>query len=245
MEKKYAFLLAGLITLIIAGNYLFFNAAEIFPEREKAVVSRVLDGDTLELEDGRTIRLLNINAPEKGRAGSEEATNFLKQFENETIELDKEGIGIYGRILGRIYSGSYINLKMVRLGLAHASHLEDEEVREFKEVEKEARESEIGLWEKSDQYGCLTAEINKKEEYVAIESQCESNFEGWTLKDESTRNYKFEKIEEKDFIIYSDSGTDKEGEYYWGRGKAWNDDSDSIFIRDENGFLVYYGSYGY
>jgi len=245
MEKRYAFLIALLVTLLIAGNYLFFNAAEIFPERERVFVVRVLDGDTLELEDGRKIRLLNINAPEKGRAWSKEATNFLKQFENETIELDKEGIGIYGRILGRIYAGDYINLEMVRLGLVHTSHLEDEEIKEFRKVEEKARKSGIGLWERSNYYGCLTVEINKKEEYVVIMSQCESDFEGWTLKDESTRNYKFEEIKEKDFIIYSDSGANEEGKYYWGRGKAWNDDGDSIFIRDENGFLVYYDSYGY
>ena len=45
------------------------------------MISRVIDGDTVELEDGRTIRLLNINTPEKGRPFSDEATDFLKEYE--------------------------------------------------------------------------------------------------------------------------------------------------------------------
>ena len=54
MLKKHSFFLVFLITLLVVGNYLFFNADEIFPERERVLVVRVLDGDTLELEDGRT-----------------------------------------------------------------------------------------------------------------------------------------------------------------------------------------------
>ena len=244
MEKKSAFFISFMITLLIAGNYLFFY--DFSSGREMVVVSRVLDGDTIELDDGRKIRLLNINTPEKGLAFSEEARDFLKTFENESIELEIEGVGKYGRILGRIYSeNDYLNLKLVELGLAHKYIVESEELSKFSEAEKLARENELGIWEKSEKYGCLNVEINKYDEYLIIEDGCEVDFENWNIKDESTKMYKFGKLTENKFKLFSEKGEDKVGEIYWGRKSIWNDDKDSIFIRDENGLLVYYDSYGY
>jgi len=245
MEKRYALLIAFLVTLLIAGNYLFLNADEIFPEREIVVISRVIDGDTVELEDGRIIRLLNINTPEKGRTGSEEASNFLKQFENQAVELEITGVGRYGRILGRLYAKKYLNLELVRLGLAHQYLGEEHEIGSFKKAEQEAREKELGIWEKSEHYGCLSVEINKKDEFVIIEDKCGVDFSSWTIKDESTKIYKFEEDWEGEISLYSGDGVDEEDELYWGRGDVWNDDKDSIFVRDEKGLLVYYDSYGY
>ena len=250
MEKKHAFLVAFLITLVVVGTYLFFNAGNIFPERERVVITRVLDGDTVEIEDERIIRLLNINTPERGRAFSEDATNFLKSFEGEVVELEEDGVGSYGRILGRLYdvdSGEYINLKIIELGLAHTRLVKKNELSLFKNVEKKAREKELGIWKRSEENdGCIEAEINKHDEFVFIVNRCGSLI-GWTLKDESTNQYKLENVVNEEFTLYSESGLDnkKEGSYYWGRGKAWNDDKDVIFIRDEKGYLVYYDSYGY
>ena len=36
------------------------------PSHEYVVVERVVDGDTLVLDDGRKVRLLQIDAPERG-----------------------------------------------------------------------------------------------------------------------------------------------------------------------------------
>jgi len=245
MEKRYALLISLLITLLIAGNYLYFKADEIYPERDIVVISRVIDGDTVELEDGRIIRLLNINTPEKGRAFSEEASNFLKQFENQAVELEITGVGKYGRILGRLYGNAYLNLELVKLGLAHQYLGEENEIDEFKKAEQEAREKGLGIWEKSEHYDCLSVEINKYDEFVIIEDKCGVDFSSWTIKDESTKNYVFDTNWEGEVSLYSGEGVDKENELYWGRGNVWNDDKDSIFIRDEKGLLVYYDSYGY
>ena len=245
MKKRHAFLLSLLVTLLIAGNYLFLNADEIYPQREIVIIGRVIDGDTVELEDGRIIRLLNINTPERGRPGSEEASDFLREFENETVELEVEGVGRYGRILGRLYSNTYLNLELVKLGLAHQYLGEENEINEFKKAEQEAREKELGIWEKSEYYGCLSVEINKYDEFVVVEEKCGIDFSSWTIKDESTKNYMFDTNWKGEIILYSGDGVDKDDELYWGRGKVWNDDKDSIFIRDEKGLLVYYDSYGY
>tara|TARA_Y100000034_G_C6894063_1_gene411791 strand:+ start:1199 stop:1948 length:750 start_codon:yes stop_codon:yes gene_type:complete len=243
MDKKHALFIALSITLVIAGNWLFFQDFSEF-EREKVIIQRVIDGDTVELEDGRVIRMLNINTEEKGRAWSSEATEYLRGYLNESVELEIEGVGKYGRILGRLYGEEYINLELVMFGLAHVYLAEEDELKEFKKVEKESREGELGIWEKSEYWDCLNVEINKKDEVVVIEDECGVDFRGWTIKDESTKMYKFS----RDFDggkLYSGKGDDLDGELYWGRGKVWNDDRDSIFIRDSSGFLVYYDSYGY
>jgi len=244
MKKKFAFFISFMVTLLVAGNYLFFY--DFSSNKEIVIVSRVLDGDTIELDDGRKIRLLNVNTPEKGKAFFEQASNFLKTFENESIELEIEGVGKYGRILGRIYSeNDYLNLKLVKLGLAHKYLVEEKEIKDFSEAEKNARNKELGIWKKSKNYGCLNVEINKYEEYLEIEDDCGINFENWNIKDESTKSYTFEKISQNKFKLFSGKGEDKTGELYWGRKSIWNDEKDSIFIRDENGLLVYYDSYGW
>ena len=243
MRKKYAFFIAFMITFVIVGNWLFFQD---FSEsgREQIRIQRVLDGDTVELEDGRTIRLLNINTEEKGRAFSEEAGDFLKKFEGKSISLEMEGVGKYGRILGRLFEKEYLNLEIVRLGLAHAYLVEDGELKDFKKAEKNARDKELGIWEKSKHYDCLNVEINKYDEYIIIEDSCALNFEGWSIKDESTKMYVFGDVSGK-IKLYSGKGKDTINEKYLGRGKIWNNENDAIFIRDSSGFLVYYDSWGY
>jgi len=233
-----------MITLLIVGNYLFFY--DFSSGREIVIISKVLDGDTIELDDGRRVRLSNIGAPEKGRYFSKESTEFLKGYEKESVELEIDGVGKYGRILGRVYSGNdYLNLKIVELGFAHKYLVEEGEVENFGEAEKSARDKELGIWKKSEKYGCLNVEINKYDEYLEIEDGCQENFEDWNIKDESIKIYRFEKILDNKFKLFSGKGENKKGELYWGLQSVWNNDKDSVFIRDENGLLVYYDSYGY
>ena len=246
MKQKHAFFIAVFITFIIAGNWLFFNASSLFPDREIVIISRVIDGDTVELEDGRTIRLLNINTPEKGEFGSELSAGYLSDFINENVGFEYAGIEKYGRTLGRIYSDNYINLKLVQLGFASPFLVNDKEIEEFRDAQREAVDENKGIWERSEYYGCLDVEINKKEEFVVIEDECGLNFQRWSVKDESTKKYTFKKeFRAEKFKLNSAKGTDTETEVFWGRDNIWNNDRDSIFIRDKNGFLVYFDSYGY
>lgn len=242
MEKKHALFISLLVTLLIVGNYLFFY--DFSSDREIVVVERVVDGDTLKLEDGRTIRLLNVNAPEKNRPLSDLAFDYLRGFENESVELETAGNDKYERTLGRVYAGEYVNLALVKLGFAHSFLVEESEFKEFRKAEEESREKELGIWEKSEEHGCLKAEINKKDEYVAIDNLC-GEIEGWSVKDESTRDFVFPKIDSQKIVLFSEKGVSNEEELYWGRGNVWNDDRDAIFVRDGDGFLVFYDSYGY
>ena len=242
MEKGPAFLLAFLITALIAGNYLFFTDAGV--SRERVNIERVLDGDTVELTDGRHIRLTNINTPEKKLAYSELAKNYLIEFADENVELEDLGVDKYGRTLGRLYSGDeYINLEIVRQGFAHSYIVFDGEEREFSKAEEKARNSKSGIWELSPYAECVSIKINKYDEYVEIRDSCGVDFAGWTLKDESTKMYRFSQDAGDEFILYSGKGEDTGEKLYWGKGKVWNDDKDRIFIRDSDGKLVFYDSY--
>ena len=79
MKKKQAFLFALLITLIIAIN-IYFLTPNFSPQKEKVFVSRIIDGDTLVLDDSRKIRMLNINTPEKSFPNSKLSIEYMKQF---------------------------------------------------------------------------------------------------------------------------------------------------------------------
>ena len=162
MEKRYAFIFALVITLIIALNVFLFNIS-FSPQREKAKISRIIDGDTMELEDGKRIRLLNINAFEKNQPGHELAVDYLKNYENKTLEIEITGIDKYYRILARIYSPGYLNFELVKKGFASKFLVDKKELEIFADAEKNAIDKFLGIWQKSLYYDCIKSDINEKE----------------------------------------------------------------------------------
>lgn len=246
MEKKYAFLFAFMITGLIASDVYLFSALLSPIDTETVVIKRVLDGDTLDLEDGRRIRMLNINAPEKNQPLSQPSMDYLEEFLNKSIEIHITGTEIYGRYLARVYSGEYINLEMIKLGLVHLSHIEESEQSEFMKAQNKAFENELGIWKRSPYYGCLKIEINKKDEYLVIDNTCKVSFPNLALKDESIQTLYFSMPENAKLKLFSGQGESAGSQIYLGsRRHIWNDDKDTIFIRESNGLLVYYDNYGY
>jgi micrococcal nuclease len=92
-------------------------------------VTRVFDGDTVMLEDGRKIRLLGINTPEvkhknqDTEAGGESAKRWLSnKLINQKVRLvtDTEQTDKYKRTLAHLFTDKkeHINLQLVALGLA-------------------------------------------------------------------------------------------------------------------------------
>ncbi|MCX6093684.1 MAG: thermonuclease family protein [Candidatus Bipolaricaulota bacterium] len=89
-------------------------------------VYKIVDGDTVVLKGGETVRYLNIDTPEVGRPYADEATalnrKFVK-FKNVRLELDVEERDVYGRLLAYVYVETkqgwvMVNLELVRAGLA-------------------------------------------------------------------------------------------------------------------------------
>jgi endonuclease YncB( thermonuclease family) len=241
----FAFLLAG---LIISDVFLFkLVSPENKPSRETAVIARVVDGDTLKLEDGRTLRLLNINSPEKGTIGANLSKDFLKSFENKTVEIEITDIDKYQRSLARIYSPEYLNLKIVELGFAPKFLVQDSELSVFSEAEENAIGKNLGIWKKSAYKGCFESETDENAETVRIKNNCEPLFmAGWFLKDESRKTYKFRNISFDEITLHSLNGTENSTDLFWqSESNIWNNDRDTLYLFDPEGGIAHHESYGY
>jgi len=78
-------------------------------------VKKVMDGDTVALEDGTKVRLSGVEAPELRRKGGSAAKRELEQLvKNKTITYIEEGRS-YGRIVGTVRAGpKNINEEMIK-----------------------------------------------------------------------------------------------------------------------------------
>lgn len=127
-------------------------------EREKVKVIRVIDGDTIELEDGRRVRYIGIDTPETVDPqkpvqcfGKEAYLENKKLVEGKQIEMEKDisETDQYGRILRYVWAeGVFVNEHLVREGFAHAvTFPPDVRYQElFLEAERKAREEGKGFW---------------------------------------------------------------------------------------------------
>lgn len=90
----------------------------------KAIVSFVIDGDTIILESKERVRLIGIDTPERGELGYEEARSALENLVlNKTITLvSQQGDrDVYERLLRDIYIDDiFVNLYMIENGFAVA-----------------------------------------------------------------------------------------------------------------------------
>jgi len=249
MNKKHSFILAILLTLTIINTIYLFNSSSAESQLELVKISKIIDGDTIELDDGRRIRLLNINSPEKSSALHAGSKEYLEQFQNNNIYLDYAGKEKYGRDLARIYDldSNYINLELVKNGLASKFLVSEGELNEFSEAEAQALAEGMGIWIHSDFYGCIESNIDRDEEKVILSSKCGSlNLEGWTLKDESRKEYKFHISNFSEIILFSKEGEDNQYYIFWNqKTNVWNSDRDTLYIFDEESKIVLAQSYGY
>jgi micrococcal nuclease len=124
---------------------------------EGAVVERVIDGDTIELVDGRRIRLVQIDAPEKrtecyGNEATALARRLLPPGTEVRIEqdpaLDQEDR--FGRVLAYVWKGDEdANVTLVRDGAAGVWFFDGARGRHASELlraAERARAQENGLW---------------------------------------------------------------------------------------------------
>lgn len=247
MIKKHALAIAFLIAVLIAVNVFYFGSVQSAGKRQQAIVARVIDGDTLKTAGGETIRLLNINSPEKGTIRAEEALNFLKMFENKSIELEITGTDKYKRTLARIYTPDYLNLEMVELGLAPKFLVQENELKKFANAEENAVKNSLGIWKKSEFFNCFSADIDEKAEIVTLNAKCgEINLAGWLLKDESRKTYKFSSITAGKIKIHSGKGESNQTDLFWNSDAAiWNNDRDTLYLFDSRGGIAHHEAYGY
>lgn len=246
MQPKPALLLALLLTALIANSIYFLNILNK-PEKQTATITRVIDGDTLVINNQTTIRLENINTPEKGEPGYNEAKNFLKQYENQEVQIEETGTDKYKRTLAKIYIPEYLNLEIINQGLATKFLVNKNELKIFAQVESKAIEQEKGIWKKSQYFNCFESQINEKEEIFFLQNNCaEVNIQNWRIKDESRKKYNFQDITLGQVSIHTFQGQDNETDIFLNQKQdLWNNDQDTLYLFDKENNIVHYHPYGY
>jgi endonuclease YncB( thermonuclease family) len=241
------------------------------PSEEKYIVSYVIDGDTFVLTNSEHVRLIGINAPESSQSCYLEAKNKLNELVDDKeviLEKDVSDKDMYGRLLRYVYVDSlFVNLEMVRLGYANAYEYPPDTKYSIQiaNAENEAKTNQYScIWKPSEEEECITiinfhydAEgddcYNLNDEYVTFKNTCSFSIDmnGWTVKDEATHIYTFSTFNlgsGNSITLYTGGGTNTATELHWGSSgyqcnAIWNNDGDTLYLRDANGNLVLSYSY--
>lgn len=139
--------LAVLLFALVAGGAVGAPAS---------TVASVTDGDTLRLTNGQRVRLLQIDAPERGECFATEARNALLRLVpvGSSIALESDSaldqVDRYGRLLRYVRRGSVnVNVELVRRGAA-ASYFYDGDRGRYASrllaAERAAKSARRGLW---------------------------------------------------------------------------------------------------
>ncbi len=143
----------------ISDNQITSNQAD----EKFATVDRVVDGDTIEINQKEKVRLIGIDTPESVdprkpvQCMGKEAASYLKsilvsgtsvRLISDPTQTDRDK---YNRLLRYVYIGTstdMINLKMVAEGYAREYTYNKPYIfqTEFKAAERKAEQSNLGLW---------------------------------------------------------------------------------------------------
>lgn len=130
---------------------------------ERVKVTNVVDGDTVEIEDGRKVRYIGMDTPETvdprrpvgcfGKQAKEE-NKILVEGKEVIMQKDVSDTDKYDRLLRYIYlpldggNAIFVNDYLIREGFAHVlTYPPDVKFNQrFLEAERDARDNQKGLW---------------------------------------------------------------------------------------------------
>ncbi|TSC90339.1 MAG: micrococcal nuclease [Microgenomates group bacterium Gr01-1014_5] len=138
-------------------------------ESGKVKVTRIIDGDTIELSDNTRIRYTGVDTPETGDcygASASKANSNLVLNKEVILETDVQILDKYGRKLAYVWldpdqtgvKNILVNEELVKQGVARVSTYPPnvKYVERFQAAEREAREGQFGLWSPD---ACIKREI--------------------------------------------------------------------------------------
>lgn len=228
-------------------------------QKDTFTVARVIDGDTCVLENEERVRYLGINAPEQGDPYSHEATQANSDLvEGKIVRLEPQdpSLDAQGRLLAYVFvSNIFVNEELVRQGYAHVQRPLRAEYRDkLLTAQKAAWQEALGIWARAAGRNVAIAEIhpnpegkdreNLWDEYIVIENREDISLDltAWTVSDEANHRYLFPSfvLEAKAAVtLRTGVGRNTESELFWGsRNSIWNNDGDTIFMRDTEGQLA-------
>ena len=142
-----------LLTLAVAFVFMSTSLAQA------ETILKITDGDTIRVNTGKDVRLLQIDTPEpkESECYSSEATAALtKLISGKTVRLESDPVSTnidqFKRDLRYVFVGkTNINLKMVELGAAAPLFYQGEKGKYWSQLLKaaeKAKKNKVGLWGK-------------------------------------------------------------------------------------------------
>jgi endonuclease YncB( thermonuclease family) len=122
-------------------------------------VRAVIDGETLDLVDGRRVRLVGIDAPRPGTLAGRRLPALAREAKEKLAALLSKGavelryagnqLDRHGRVLAQVFAGGgWVEGALLRAGLARVESFADDRagVPEMLALERAARRAHRGIW---------------------------------------------------------------------------------------------------
>ena len=161
------YLTVAAIILLLVSNFSLNDLVGPKVNRAEYVFSRVIDGDTIEVEDAgekMKVRLIGINSPEayefesrKIECFGPEASNEAKRFFGDVARVwlvfdPNKSVDIYSRRLAYVeVNGRDFGTFMIKNGFAYEYTYQKESYTrqvDYRKLEDKARKDRVGLWAK-------------------------------------------------------------------------------------------------
>lgn len=220
----------------------------------------VLQGDVVIVPFGKEMALIGVKAPERNESyfkGSIDKLKTLVVGKNMTLYHDVKDMNSYGRYSRYVFVDDvFVNEVMIRSGLtkfiSEAPNTKYDNL--LYEAQVDAVTKRLGLWKSLEDDPCLFVaffnydaygvdEYNLNDEFVTFRNICKAKIDltGWTVQD-SAEMYTFPKFvlgPEAAVTLHSGQGQDSELHLYWGNEiSVWNDESDTLYLRNLNGDVI-------
>lgn len=240
------------------------------------VVVGVIDGDTLDLSVGgqaERLRLIGIDAPERGECGYQEAASLLSELVSDGVvrlETDLSDRDQFGRLLRYLWVGEeLVNESLVEAGVAIARPYPPDVAlaARLADAQTAAQKARVGLWS-GDLCGDATDaslevsainhdapgedNTNLNGEWIELTNvgSADLDLAGWTIRDESaSHRYSFPMDFRLDagatVRLHTGCGNDTALALHWCMtGSAvWNNSGDTVFVLDPSGNIAVSRSY--
>ncbi len=260
-------LLAAVFAVAVLAAAFGAGMTGMFVADETTTVKRVVDGDTLVLESGESVRLLGIDTPERGQRHWLEAKSLLEaKVMNRSVRLEKdvEDKDKYGRLLRWIFAGDeFVNAELVKAGYARTLFYGDVKYRDtLQRAEAAARAKWLRVWDPgvAPHLFCLGVYTfrynapgddreNLAGEFVEFRNACQDALDvtGWRLEDSKGQGYVFGSFAvggKSTFRLRTGQGDDNETDLFWGLSMpVWNNDGDRLRVWTAEGELALDYSY--
>jgi len=167
MPNRFPF---ALVSLALAADPLSCASAQHPVQQEThCVVRQVADGDTFYCRDGRKVRLIGIDSPEReqrpfGSTAQQALIRMLPTGSGVRLEHDVTLTDQYGRLLAYVWLGpTLVNEAMVHGGWAvlYTVPPNVKYAERFSRAQNEARTRGAGLWAERG-FDCLPTDFRRR-----------------------------------------------------------------------------------